>query len=93
MAAEVLGISANVSFSQKAFAEFLKLNFPLLSDSPSLNTIRAYGVLSSERSLARRSYFIIDKQGTVRYKKVLGSGEGLVPNELLIEEVKKINGG
>ena len=93
MDAEVLGVSANAIFSQKAFADFLKLNFPLLSDYPDLKTIQAYGVLDPERRLARRSYFIIDKQGRIRYKKVLGRGEPLVPNDLLIEEVEKINKG
>lgn len=91
MNAEVLGISANVGFSQKAFAEFLKLNFPLVTDFPDLKTIQAYGVFNAERRLAQRSYFIIDKQGVVRYKKALKSGEPLVPNETLIDEVKKIN--
>jgi peroxiredoxin Q/BCP len=88
-----LGISANVAFSQKAFADFLKLNYPLLSDFPDLKTIQAYGVFNAERRLAQRSYFIIDKQGVVRYKKVLQSKEPLVPNETLIEEVKKLNKG
>ncbi len=85
-----MGISANVAFSQKAFADFLKLNFPLLSDFPNLTTIQAYGVLNPERRLAQRSYFIVDKQGVIRYKKILQGKEPLVPNETLIEEVKKI---
>lgn len=93
MDAELLGISVNASFSQKAFADFLKLNFPLLSDYPDLKTVQSYGVLGPERRLAQRSYFIIDKQGTIRYKKMLGRGESLVPNDLLIEELKKINKG
>lgn len=93
MDAEVLGVSANVGFSQKAFADFLKLNFPLLSDYPDLKTIQAYGILNPERRLAQRSYFIVDKQGVIRYKKVLKGKEPLVPNETLIEEVKKINQG
>jgi peroxiredoxin len=88
-----VGISSNVSFSQKAFADFLKLNFPLLSDAPDLKTMQSYGVLNAERRVAQRSYFIVDKNGVVRYKKVLKQGEPLVPNETLIEEVKKINKG
>jgi len=88
-----VGISANVAFSQKAFADFLKLNFPLLSDFPDLKAIQAYGVLNAERKLAQRSYFIVDKQGVIRYKKLLKQGEPLVPNDELIEEVKKINKG
>lgn len=87
----MVGISANVGFSQKAFADFLKLNFPLLSDYPDLKTIQAYGILNPERRLAQRSWFIVDKQGVIRYKKVLKPKEPLVPNETLIEEIQKIN--
>jgi peroxiredoxin len=87
-----MGISANATFSQKAFADYLKLNFPLLSDSPDLKTIEAYGVLSAAQRVAQRSYFIVDKKGVLRYKKVLGKGESLVPNEKLIEELKQIHG-
>ena len=43
-----------------------------------------------ERRLAQRSYFIVDKQGVVRYKRVLKQGEDLVPNETLIQELKKL---
>lgn len=76
--------------SQKAFADNLKLNFPLLSDFPDLKTIQDFGVMIPERRLAQRSYFIVDKQGVVRYKRVLKQGEDLVPNETLIQELKKL---
>jgi peroxiredoxin len=85
-----VGVSANVRFSQQAFADFLKLNFPLVSDAPDLKTIEAYGVLIPERKLAQRSYFIVDKQGVIRYKKILAAKEPLVSNEALLEEVKKL---
>lgn len=85
-----MGISANVRFSQQAFADFLKLNFPLVSDAPALKTIEAYGVLIPERRLAQRSYFIIDKQGIVRFKKVLVPKEPLLSNEALLAEVAKL---
>jgi peroxiredoxin len=88
--AEVIGVSANLTFSQQAFADFLKLNFPLVSDYPDLKTIEAYGVLEPQRRLAQRSYFIVDKQGVIRYKNVLGRGEPLVDNDALVAEIKKI---
>ena len=90
MDAEVVGISSNVRFSQSAFADFLKLNYPLLSDAPDLKTIAAYGVLNAERKLAQRAWFIIDKQGVVRYKKVLAPKEPLMENDALVEELKKL---
>lgn len=85
-----MGISSNARFSQQAFADFLKLNYPLLSDSD-VKTMSAYGVLNAERRLAQRSYFIVDKQGIVRYKKVLAPKEPLVSNEVLLAELKKLN--
>lgn len=85
---EVIGISANLTFSQSAFADFLKLNFPLVSDYPELKTIEVYGVLDG--GLAQRSYFIVDKQGVIRYKNVLGRGQPLVSNDALVAEIKKI---
>jgi peroxiredoxin len=88
--AEVIGISGNLTFSQQAFADYLKLNFPLVSDYPELKTIEAYGVLEPQRRLPQRSYFIVDKQGVIRYKNVLGRGQPLVTNDALVEEIKKI---
>ena len=85
-----MGISLNVAFSQKAFADFLNLNFPLLSDFPDGKASQAYGVFNAERKLSQRSYFIVDKQGVVRYKKVLAPKEPLVENDELLAEVKKI---
>lgn len=80
-----------MAFSQKAFSDFLKLNFPLLSDFPDGKTAQAYGVYNAERKLAQRSYFIVDKKGLIRYVKVLKQNEPLVANDELIAEVKKIN--
>ena len=91
MDTEVLGISADAKFSQQAFADFLKLNFPLLSDAPDAKMIQAYGVFNTQSKLAQRSYFIIDKRGIIRYKKVQGRGEGLLSNQQLLEEIRKIN--
>ena len=40
---EVVGISANAPFSQKAFADFAKINYPLLSDRDG-KVMQAFGV-------------------------------------------------
>jgi peroxiredoxin len=86
-----VGISANVRFSQQAFADFIKLNYPLLSDAPNLKTIAAYGVLNAERRLAQRAWFIVDKQGVIRYKKVVAPKEPWPSNDALVEELEKLN--
>lgn len=92
MNTEIVGVSANARFSQKAFSDFLKLNFPILSDYPDFKTIQAYGVFDEKRRLAKRSYFIVDKEGIIRFKQVMPSNRDLLPNEELIKEIKKISG-
>ena len=80
----------NHPLSQKAFSDYLKLNLPLLSDFPEGKAAQSYGVYNSDRRLAVRSYFIVDKQGVVRYAKVLKQGDPLVSNEELLAEAKKL---
>jgi peroxiredoxin Q/BCP len=48
----------------KAFAESEKADFPMLSD-PGKEVAAAYGVLNSERGVASRWTFYIDKNGLV----------------------------
>jgi len=90
---EVLGISANATFSQKAFADFLKLNYPLLSDFQDQKVTKAFGAFDETTRRAKRSYFIIGKEGFVRYKNVRpGNGkQDLLSTEELLKEIKKIN--
>jgi len=91
---EVLGISANMPFSQKAFADFAKINYPLLSDRDG-KMMQAYGVYDEPRRLAKRSYVIIDKEGVVRYLNIRpgNSEKDLLSTEELLKEVKKVNSG
>ena len=48
----------------KAFAESEKADFPMLSD-PTREVAAAYGVLNTERGVATRWTFYIDKNGTI----------------------------
>jgi len=50
------------AFSQKAFADFAKINYPLLSDREG-KVMQSYGVYDEPRRIAKRSYVIIDKRG------------------------------
>lgn len=58
-----------------------------------MKTTATYGVLNPQTKVPTRSYFIVDKQGIVRYKKIQGRGEALVANDLLVAEIRKINQG
>jgi peroxiredoxin len=70
--AQVVGVSVNDPFSNKAFAQKNKLPFPILSDY-NREAINAYGVKAANFSglkdytVAKRSIFIIDQKGIVRY--------------------------
>jgi peroxiredoxin len=70
--AQVIGISVNDPFSNKAFAEKNRLTFPILSDY-NRQVIKAYGVEAPDfggligYTVAKRSIFIIDKNEVVRY--------------------------
>lgn len=71
--AKVFGISVDSPFALKEFARQNGLQFVLLSDF-NKEVSQAYGVLHEElmglRGVAKRSVFIIDKDGIVRYKWV-----------------------
>ena len=87
-------MSVNTAFSQKAFADFAKINYPLLSDGTG-KTMTAFGVFDQERRQAKRSYIIIDKEGVVRYLNIRpGNGPAdILSTETLLNEVKKVNKG
>lgn len=72
--AQVLGISVDTFFAQKAWADAQKLNFPLLSDF-NKDVIRQYGVVNPDmiglKEIAKRAVFVIDKSGVVRHREVL----------------------
>ena len=65
---EILGISCDAIHAVRAFADQDGLNFPLLSDFwPHGEVARAYGVFDDTKGSPRRSSFVIDKDGIVRW--------------------------
>lgn len=91
---EVLGISANAPFSQKAFADFAKIVYPLLSDRDG-KVMQAFGVYDEPRRIAKRAYVIIDKDGVVQYLDIRPSNseKDLLSTQQLLDVVKKVNKG
>jgi peroxiredoxin len=70
------------------------LTFPLISDL-SRTTLETYGFLDTDPKsrlyrYAKRAYAIIDKTGTVRYKKVLDSPKDLVTDDDLLAALDKV---
>jgi glutaredoxin-dependent peroxiredoxin len=88
--AEVFGISVDSVFTLGKFKEEQGFNFPLLSDF-NKEVSAAYGALYQDwildmKGVSKRSAFIIDKQGVVRYAEVLESA-GDVPNFDAIQNI------
>lgn len=71
----VLGVSVDSPFANKEFAAKNGLNFPLLSDI-SRDVIKSYDVVFNDLAgvkgytVAKRSVFVIDREGVIRYKWV-----------------------
>jgi peroxiredoxin len=81
--AQVLGISVDSPFTLAKFKEEQKLNFPLLSDF-NKEVSAAYGAfydvfIGWMKGVSKRSAFVIDGAGVVRYAEVLESA-GDLPN-------------
>lgn len=71
--ASAAAIAVTATFSQMAFAEQFGIGFPLLSDWGG-RTAEAYGVRydvwRGHEGLAKRSVFVIDRDGIIRYRWV-----------------------
>ena len=84
MNAQVIGVSVDGIFAQKAFSDANNLNFPLLSDF-NRETVEAYGVALPNfagmegYTASERAVFVIDKNGVIRFKWV-GENPGVEPD-------------
>jgi peroxiredoxin len=71
--AQVIGVSVDAPFSNKAFSDANKLNFPILSDYTRAVS-ELYGGVYNDfiglkgYSASKRSVFVIDQTGVVKYK-------------------------
>jgi mycoredoxin-dependent peroxiredoxin len=74
--AEVLAISCDHFFANRAFADAQNLEFSVLSDFwPHGDVSRAYGIFNEDLGVAERGTYIVDAQGIVRWKVEHGIGE------------------
>jgi peroxiredoxin len=95
---QILGISTDNVFSQKAFADSLKLPFPLLSDR-AMTATRSYGVVYGHTTgkndypemkdlISKRAFFLIDASGIVRARWI-GEDLATFPTEVLLKAVRE----
>lgn len=91
-------MSVDFNDANKAFAEKLGLTYPLLSDARR-QVSREYGVLYDDPAMAddpkkipiylraQRSWFVIDKQGVVRFAQI-NAPQDILPNDELLEVLR-----
>ncbi len=66
---QVLGVSVDSHWTNRAFAQKLGLAFPLLSDWKR-EASAAFGVLLPEQGYSNRASFLVDKQGRILWREV-----------------------
>jgi peroxiredoxin len=91
--AQVVGVSVDTPYAQKAFADANGLNFPLLSDF-NREAVRAFDVQDLNWAggllpgVAMRSVFVLDGNGVVRFKWIAPT-QGTEPDYAAVEAAVK----
>lgn len=86
--AEVVATSVDSPWALDKFADATGYNGTLVSDF-NHEIGQAYGVFNPDARIDRRSVFIIDRNGTIRYTWFANPGE--IPNdEELLDQLRKL---
>jgi peroxiredoxin len=88
LGAEVLGVSVDSAWTHKAFAESLKLNFPLLADfHPKGAVAKAYDLYNDAVGISKRATVLVDKEGKVAWVQEHDKARS---NEELLAAIRKL---
>jgi peroxiredoxin len=93
----VVGVSVDSVFTLKVFAQTYNLPFPLLSDF-NRKVARLFGVLQDPwvtldyRGVAKRSVFLIDRRGILRYRWVADAPDEEPPYAEVVKAARKLAG-
>ena len=94
-------MSVDFNDANKAWAEKLGLTYPLLSDTRRQMT-KAYGVLFDDPNMAedpqriplylraKRAWFVIDKEGVIRYAKTTEPRDFQPPNDDILKVLSEL---
>ena len=94
-------MSVDFNDANKAWAEKLGLTYPLMSDTRRQMT-KAYGILFDAPKMAedpqriatylraKRAWFVIDKQGVIRYVKTSEPREWQPPNNEILKVLSEL---
>jgi glutaredoxin-dependent peroxiredoxin len=92
--AEVLGISVDGTFVQKAFAKEYNIKIPLLSDF-NKEVIRQYDIVQENfahgmKDVSKRAVFLVGKDGLIKYIEITENPGVQINFDKVKEAVKKI---
>jgi peroxiredoxin len=91
---KVFGLSTDSPFALDAWVKEQGYQFPLLSDY-NKETARGYGALYEDlmgfKGVCKRSAFVIDRQGVVRYAEVLADARNLPNFEAIKDCLKQLS--
>ena len=86
---QVLGVSMDSPFSNKAWAEKIGVTFPLLSDWGG-DVTKEYGLYNPKYKAARRVDYLIDKEGKVVEMQL--DNDAIDPSKVVVAcEARKLN--
>jgi peroxiredoxin len=89
----VVGVSADAAPTLQAFTEVNKIRHLLLSDFRR-QMLPAYGAMVTDEQspifrYAKRAYFILDRQGIVRYMKIQDNPLDILSPEDVLKAIKE----
>lgn len=87
---EILPISVDSTASLREFKNKLEMKTELLSDFKR-EISRAYGVLNEDRFFANRAYFLVDKEGKVRWFHVERNNSERRDNAEILQAVQRLS--
>jgi peroxiredoxin len=86
---QVLGVSMDSPFSNKAWADQINVTFPLLSDWGG-DVTKEYGLYNPKYKAARRVNYLIDKDGKVAEMQL--DNDAIDPSKVVVAcEARKLN--
>jgi len=86
---KVFGISVDFTPSQKAFQHKESFSTELLSDAQR-EVSRRYGVLIDEKGFSKRAYFLVDREGVLRWKWIEAQLGDRRENAELLDQIGKL---
>ena len=89
---QVVGVSVDSPFANKAWADQMGVKFPIASDYFNDNaTIKEYGLYNEKNRLARRASFLIGKDGKI--EEISVDNEAVDPTKIVTACERKKHSG